>query len=322
MRVIALEEHVLPQDVIDAAGIDIGLRAGKRAAQLDEMGEGRLRVMDEAGIDVQVLSALSYPVQSLDPELVVRVNRQLNDRMAETVAAHPDRFRAFAALPMTDTIAAVDELERTVLDLEFLGAMIHGQTRGVFLDDPSMRPILAAAARLDVPIYLHPAPPPDLIVRTYYAGLPPEVEACLSTSGWGWHSETAMHVLRMVVGGVFEDLPDLKLIVGHMGEGLPFHLDRIEAMLTPTVSGHSRTVAETLRRNLYLTTSGYNTVTPLLCALAAFGVDHIMFSVDHPFASSDEATAFLRSAAISDSDRDQIAHGNAETLLRMQKDLP
>ena len=322
MKIIALEEHVLPRDIIEAAGIDIGLRAAKRAAQLDEMGDARIQVMDDAGIDIQVVSALSYPVQGLEPALGVSVNRQLNDRMAQTVASYPDRFQAFAALPMTDPAAAVDELERAVQELGFLGAMIHGQTRGVFLDDPSVRPILAVAERLGVPIYLHPAPPPATIVETYYSGLSPEVEACLSTSGWGWHSETAMHVLRMVVGGVFEELPDLKLIVGHMGEGLPFHLDRVESMLTPVVTGHSLTVAETLRRNLYLTTSGYNTATPLLCALAAFGVDRVMFSVDHPFASSEQATAFLETAPVSEDDREKIAHRNAEALLGMGKDTP
>ena len=315
MKIIALEEHVLPRDIIEAAGIDIGLRAGKRGAQLDEMGDGRIKVMDDAGIDVQVLSALSYPVQDLEPALAVSTNRQINDRIAQAVAKYPERFRAFAALPMTDPAGAVNELQRAVGDLGFLGAMIHGQTHGVFLDHPSVRPILAAAARLDVPIYLHPAPPPAAVRETYYSGLPEEVEACLSTSGWGWHSETAMHVLRMVSGGVFEELPDLKLIVGHMGEGLPFHLDRIESMLSPVIVGHSRTVAETLRQNLYLTTSGYNTATPLLCALAAFGVDHVMFSVDHPFANSEQATAFLESAPVSDSDREQIAHGNVESLL-------
>jgi predicted TIM-barrel fold metal-dependent hydrolase len=317
LKVIALEEHVLPRDIIEAAGIDIGLRANKKAALLDDMGAGRLRIMDDAGIDIQVLSALSTNVQNLEPALSVAVNRQLNDRMAESVSTYPDRFRAFAALPMTDAAAAVVELERCVSELGFLGAMIHGQTRGVFLDHSSVRPILAAAARLDVPIYLHPAPPPKTVLDAYYSGLSDEVEACLSTSGWGWHSETAMHVLRMVAGGVFEELPDLKLIVGHMGEGLPFHLDRIESMLTPVVTGHERTVAETLRQNLYLTTSGYNTATPLLCALAAFGVDHIMFSVDHPFASSEQATTFLRSAPVSESDREKIAHGTVESLLGM-----
>jgi predicted TIM-barrel fold metal-dependent hydrolase len=318
MKVIALEEHVLPRDIIEAAGIDIGLRASKRTAQLDEMGEGRIQIMDDAGIDMQVLSALSNNVQDLPPAASVPVSRQINDRMAETVAAYPDRFLAFGTLPMTDPDGAVHELERCVGDLGFLGAMIHGQTHGVFLDDPSVRPILAAAERLDVPIYLHPAPPPAAVKETYYSGLSEEVEACLSTSGWGWHSETAMHVLRMVAGGVFEELPDLKLIVGHMGEGLPFHLDRIESMLTPVVTGHSLTVAETLRRNLYLTTSGYNTATPLLCALAAFGVDHIMFSVDHPFANSDQATTFLKTAPVTESEREQIAHKNVESLLGIE----
>ena len=315
MKVIALEEHVLTRDIIEAAGIDIGLRANKKAAALDEMGEGRIQVMDDAGIDVQVLSALSNNVQELEPALSVTVNRQINDRMAQTVTRYPDRFRALAALPMTDPRGDAHELVRAVEELGFLGAMIHGQTRGVFLDDPSVRPILAVAERLGVPIYLHPAPPPVAVKETYYSGLTEEVEACLSTSGWGWHSETAMHVLRMVAQGVFEELPDLKLIVGHMGEGLPFHLDRIESMLSPVITGHSRTVAETLRANLYLTTSGYNTATPLLCALAAFGVDHIMFSVDHPFASSEQATTFLRSAPVSEADREKIAHGTVETLL-------
>ena len=317
MKIIALEEHVLPRDIIESAGIDIGLRAGKRAAQLDEMGEGRLRIMDDAGIDIQVLSTLSNTVQDLEPARSADVSRQLNDRIAETVAAHPDRFRAFATLPMTDPAAAVDEFERSVHELGFLGAMIHGQTHGVFLDHPSVRPILAAAVQLDVPIYLHPAPPPAAVIETYYSGLTEEVEACLSTSGWGWHSETAMHVLRMVAGGVFEELPELKIIVGHMGEGLPFHLDRIESMLTPVIVGHSRTVAETLRHNLYLTTSGYNYAAPLRCALDVFGVDRIMFSVDHPFGNSEQATAFLRSAPVEESDRDKIAHENVESLLQI-----
>ncbi|WP_426517476.1 amidohydrolase family protein [Diaminobutyricibacter sp. McL0618] len=315
MKIIAIEEHMLPRDIIESAGLDLGLRAGKRAAQLDDLGEGRLKVMDDAGIDIQVLSALSYFVKDLDSAQSLEVNRQLNDRMAQTVSTYPDRFRAFAALPMTDPAAAVAELTRCVEELGFLGAMIHGQTRGVFLDHPSVRPILAAAARLDVPIYLHPAPPPAAVFDSYYSGLPAEVSACLSTSGWGWHSETAMHVLRMVVAGVFEELPDLRIVIGHMGEGLPFHLDRIEDMLTPVVTGLSSTVAETLRRNLYLTTSGYNSDGPLLCALSAFGVDRVLFSVDHPFADSKRATTYLESAPVKDSDRERIAHGNAESLL-------
>lgn len=317
MKVIALEEHMLPRDIIESAGIDIGLRANKRAAGLDDLGEGRLKVMDDAGIDIQVLSALSNNVQDLPPAQSAAVSRELNDRLAKTVAEHPDRFRAFATLAVSDATASVDELSRCVEELGFLGAMIHGQTHGIFLDHPSVRPILAEAVRLDVPIYVHPAPPPTAILDTYYSGLTEEVGACLSTSGWGWHSETAMHVLRMVVQGVFEELPDLKIIVGHMGEGLPFHLDRIEDMLTPVTTGLSLTVAETLRRNLYLTTSGYNSDAPLLCALAAFGVDRVMFSVDYPFGNSARAAAYLEAAPVSASDREKIAHCNAESLLNI-----
>lgn len=317
MKVIALEEHMLPRDIVEAAGIDLGLRAGARAAALDDLGEGRLQVMDAAGIDVQVLSALGYFVQDLEIEQSVVWSRELNDRLATTVAAHPDRFSAFASLPVADPARSVDELRRSVEELGFVGAMIHGQTHGVFLDDPSVRPILAEAARLDVPIYLHPAPPPSAVFETYFSGLAPEVGACLSTSGWGWHSECALHVLRLVVAGVFEELPELKVIVGHMGEGLPFHLDRIENMLSPVVTGQSLTVAETLRRNLYLTTSGYNSDAPLLCALSAFGVDRVMFSVDHPFGDSRRATDHLQSAPVDAAAREKIAHGNAETLLRL-----
>jgi predicted TIM-barrel fold metal-dependent hydrolase len=317
MKVIAIEEHMLPHDIVEAAGIDLGIRAGKRAAQLDDVGEGRLAVMDAAGIDVQVLSALGYFVQGLEPAESVRWSRKLNDRLATTVADNPDRFRAFASLPMTDPAAAVDELSRSVEELGFVGAMIHGQTHGIFLDHPSVRPILAAAARLDVPIYVHPAPPPRIIEDVYYSGLPPEISACLSTSGWGWHAECGMHVLRMVVAGVFEELPELKIITGHMGEGIPFHLDRIQSMLGPVVTGQSLSISDTLRRNLYLTTSGYNFDVPLLCALSVFGADHIMFSVDHPFGDSQKATDYLMSAPLKPGDREKIANGNAESLLRL-----
>lgn len=223
MKVIAIEEHMFPRDILEAAGLDLGLRAGKRAAELDEVGEGRIRTMDEAGIDVQVLSALGNIVQHLEPERSVAVSRELNDRLAEVVAGRPERFRAFASLPMTDPERAADELVRSVEELGFVGTMIHGQTHGVFLDDPSVRPILRAAVRLGVPIYLHPAPPPAAVRAAYYSGLAPEVAACLSTSGWGWHSEAGMHIVRMVVAGVFEELPELQMIAGHMGEGIPFH---------------------------------------------------------------------------------------------------
>ncbi len=315
VKIIALEEHAFPRDILQSAGLDLGRRAERQAAALDDLGEGRLRTMDAAGIDVQVLSALAHVVQQLDAETSLDVSKALNDRLAATVAAHPDRFRAFATLPMSAPELAVEELCRAVRKLGFLGTMIHGQTNGLFLDHPSVEPILACAEQLGVPIYLHPAPPPPAVREAYYSGLEPRLAACLATAGWGWHAECGMHVLRMIVAGVFERHPTLQVIVGHMGEGLPFSLARADDMLSPVLGADATSVAETARRNVHITTSAYTTVAPLQCALTVLGADRIMFSVDHPFADSVTATDFLMRAPVSPTDLEKIAHGNAERLL-------
>ena len=235
-------------------------------------------------------------------------------RMAATVAAHPDRFRAFATLPMSDPEASVGELRRCVEELGFVGTMIHGQTNGVFLDDPSVRPVLAAVEALDVPMYLHPAPPPPAVMDAYFSGLHPAVAGALSTAAWGWHAETGLHVLRMVANGVFERFGGLQVLVGHMGEMLPFSLARADERLSP-VTGLPRSVAETIHEHLHVTTCGYTTTAPLLCAMSVIGVDRLLFSVDYPFSDSADATAWLDDAPISPADRARIAHGNAERLL-------
>lgn len=314
MRLIALEEHMFPADILADNGLDLGARAGRKAAELDEVGEGRLKLMDAAGIDVQVLSCLSHVVQELPPDRAVPVTRQLNDRMAAVVATRPDRFRAFAALPLTDPREAVAELRRSIDDLGFVGAMVHGQTRGTFLDEPVLRPVLREAERLRAPLYLHPAPPPPAVMEAYFHGLPPDLAGVLSTSGWGWHAEVGMHVLRMVVNGVFDECPDLQLIVGHMGEGLPFSLQRAEEMIGPVLGGRTG-VRDVVLRNVHITTCGYTSVPPLLCAIGVFGADRMLFSVDHPFADSATAAEFLRTAPLGPLDRVKIAHTNAERLL-------
>ena len=316
MRIVAVEEHFMPKDVAVAVGTHPAAALLDKSDELDDLGEARLRAMDAAGIDVQVLSAVSYAVQGLDPDRSLAVSRDLNDRMAAAVAAHPDRFRAFATLPMSDPRLASVELTRAVNDLGSVGAMIFGQTHGVYLDDPSVRPVLATAERLNVPIYLHPAPPPPAVREAYFSGLKPDVASILSTGGWGWHAECGLHVLRMVVNGVFERFPELRLIVGHMGENLPFSLARADERLSPVV-GHRRSVSETVREHISVTTSGYTTNPPLLCALMVFGSDRILFSVDFPFSDNSVATTFLRNAPLSPADMDKIAHENAERLLRL-----
>jgi uncharacterized protein len=318
MRVIAIEEHMFPRDLVAAAGLDLGPRAGLRADELDDCGAARLAMMDAAGVDMQILSlALGNTIQELAPERSVMFAQTINDRLAEIVAAHPQRFGAFAALPMSAPEQAAEELERAVADLGHLGAMIYGQTRGVFVDDPSVRPVLAAAERLSVPIYLHPAPPPAAVAEAYFSGLAPDRSLALATAGWGWHAECGMHVLRMVLGGVFERFPSLQIIVGHMGENLPFSLHRADEMIGAAMRNASSGVAETVLRHVHISTCGYHTDAPLQCALDVFGADRIMFSVDHPFGHSARATAFLRDASVSPADRDKIAHANAERLLRL-----
>jgi predicted TIM-barrel fold metal-dependent hydrolase len=318
LRIIAVEEHMFPRKILADAGVDIshrGPRVARALDALDEVGEGRLRVMDEAGVDLQVLSvAHAEVVQQMEPDSAVTVSRRLNDRLAEVTLAHPTRFRAFAVLPLTAPARAADELRRAVEELGHVGALVNGQTNGVFLDDPAMLPVLEVAEELGVPIYLHPGPPPPVVMDAYFSGLQPDVALALSTGGWGWHAECGMHVLRMVVNRVFERLPKLQVVIGHMGEDLPFSLARADEVLSFALSEGSGGVAETILRNVHITTSGYTTSAPLLCALSVFGPDRIMFSIDHPFSDSATAIASLVSAPISDSDRSKIAHGNAEVL--------
>jgi uncharacterized protein len=272
--------------------------------------------MDAAGIDVQVLSFVGHPIQGLEPHRSASLSREVNDRLAVAVATHPDRFAAFATLPMSDPATAATELRRAVVDLGFVGAMIHGLTNGLFLDDASFAPILAEAQELGVPLYLHPAEPPPVVKKAYFSGLKPAVAEHLARGGWGWHAEMGLHVLRLAAGGTLERFPALQLIVGHMGEHLPFNLARADEKVSP-VTGLPRSIAETLRDQLHITTSGYTTTPPLLCAMLVFGADRILFSVDYPFSDNVEATTFLNSAPISPADREKIAHRNWERLLKL-----
>ncbi len=314
LRTIALEEHVLPRDIARAAGKE-GLPPALAGA-LDDMGEGRIALMDAAGIDLQVLSLVAHELQELAPAESTALAREANDRMAAAVREYPHRLRAFATLPMSDPPSAALELQRAVRELGFVGAMVFGQTNGTFLDDVSVSPVLEAAQDLDVPIYLHPAEPPAAVRDAYFSGLEPAVAQMLATAGWGWHAECGLHILRLAVNGIFDRYPRLNVIVGHMGENLPFSLARADERLS-RLTGFERSVGETIVAQVHITTAAYFTDPPLLCALMVFGADRVLFSVDHPFADSMEATAFLRNAPVSPSDREKIAHLNAERLLKL-----
>jgi predicted TIM-barrel fold metal-dependent hydrolase len=324
MRLIALEEHYRSPALRESEAELDSRRAinfppdspmGRRMAKLDELGEQRLADMDAAGIDLQVLSHSRPAPADFPPERGVDLARAANDHAAQVIAANPTRFGAFATLPLSAPLAAADELERAVSELGFCGAMIDGHTGGRFLDDPFFRPVLERAQSLDVPIYLHPAEPPEAVWTAYYDGLPGPAGAILARAGWGWHVETGMHVLRMILAGVLDELPRLQLIIGHMGEALPFMLAHSSDILAPVLH---RSLEQYVASNLHFTTSAMFTYPPLLCLLLVAGADRVMFSVDYPFAENEEGRDFMLGAPISAADREKIAHGNAERLLGIE----
>jgi predicted TIM-barrel fold metal-dependent hydrolase len=322
MRVISLEDHFWTPAIADAIGAQRNPDAASGRpleANLEDLGERRLAAMDAAGIDLQVISHTTPGVQHLDAEAAIPLARDANDVLARAVAEHRDRFAGFACLPTAAPDAAADELERTVTELGFLGAMVNGHTRGRFLDDPAFDVLLARCARLGVPLYLHPTEPVPAVRDAYFSGLNPATTWFLTAAAWGWHAETGLHVLRMVLGGVFDRHPGLQLVIGHMGEMLPFMLERIDDNLPPKVTGLDRLPSEYILANVHITTSGLFSVPPLMCALMVFGVDRVLFSVDWPYAPNEAGRRLLDTAPLSPADLERVAGANAERLLGLAR---
>ena len=312
--VIALEEHYYDPEVAKTFDGPEG-RAPEIRRRLDDLGELRLKEMDEAGIDVQVLSHGAPSTQRLDAPTAVRLARDANDRLAKVIAARPDRFAGFAALPTPDPKAAAAELERTISELGFKGAMVHGLTNGVFFDDKRFWPIFERAQALDVPLYVHPAAPHSAVVDAYYKDYVKDFPAILNAA-WGFTVETATQGIRLVLSGVFDAYPDLKIILGHMGEGLPFLLWRIDHALSRP--GNRRiSFREQFSRHFYITTSGNFSTPALLCSMMELGVDRILFSVDWPFVQNVPGTKWMSELQLSAEDKTKILSGNAKRLLRM-----
>jgi hypothetical protein len=323
MRTITLEEHFASPGFLEGPGRKIkeqaakfGDRAAKLLEQLGDVGVGRKAEMDAAGIDVQVLSLTSPGTEQLDEPDAVALAREANDFLAEAVQRNPTRFAGFAALPTANPKKAAEELERMARGCGFKGAVINGHHQGRYLDDPFFWPILECAESLGVPIYLHPTPPPKAVIDASYGGFSPIVTEMLAGPGWGWHIETAVHVIRMILGGAFDRFPKLQIVIGHMGEGLPFMLERLDVM-PAAMTKLQRPMSAYLRENVHYTFSGFNFTPTFLNLLLEVGVDRIMFSADHPYASMAKARSFLDSLPVSAADKERIAHGNAERLFRL-----
>ena len=329
MRVVALEEHFnVPAVVkrIDPAAMAArGFRPRRTAASgpnplalLPEIGEQRLKSMDDNGITVQVLSTAPPGPDIVPGPDGIAIARAINDHLAEAVGKKPDRFAGFAAMPMASPDACPDELRRAVKELGFKGTLINGTTEGRFLDDPRYDGLLAAAVELDVPIYIHPHLPPPVVHQAYYAGLEEGAARVLATAAWGWHQETAIHLLRMVIAGTLDKHRKLKLIIGHMGEMLPVMLDRIDDVSALDIGHLQRPISRQILDQTWITTSGIFTAPPFVAALQTFGIDRIMFSVDYPFAPNESGRKFLERISLSPADMEKLTHGNADKLLKLK----
>ena len=274
--------------------------------------------MDAAGIDVQVLSLTSPGVQQMEAAEALVIAHEQNDYLADRVKCYPDRFAGFAALPTPVPDRAAEELERTVSKYGFKGAAIMGHTRGRYLDDEFFRPILESAAVLEVPIYIHPTPPPQKVIEASYTGnYAPNVAVLLSTRAWGWHIETGTHSLRLAASGVFDRYPDLQIVIGHLGEAIPFMLSRIDQRLSREQTHLERPTGDYFRENFSYTFGGFNYLPTFLDLLLQVGASRILFSADYPYSSMESARNFLDQLPVSPADKEQIAHGNAERLLRI-----
>ncbi len=312
-RVIALEEHYFDADIAARYDANTGFDGKPVRGRLDDVDDGRLEEMDAVGIDVQVLSQGAPGVQRFDPETSVALARAANDRLHETVRRHPDRFAAFATLPTPDPRAAADELERTVSRHGFKGGMVHGLTNGKFIDLKEFWPIFERAEALGVPIYLHPAIPHPDVVKVYYADYLDEHPGLIA-AGWGFTVETATQGVRLVLSGVFEAYPKLQVVIGHLGEGLPFLLWRIDDVLSRDRNSGFR---ETFRKHVHVTTSGNFSDPAMVCSMAELGIDRVMFSVDYPFASNKAGTDWIERFDLPAEDKRKVLAGNAERLLGM-----
>jgi 2,3-dihydroxybenzoate decarboxylase len=313
--IIAIEEHYWdPELSKHYVGPEAG-RGSETDERLYDVGSLRLKEMDEAGIDVQVLSHGAPSTQKLPAEIAVDLTREVNDRLAKVCAGNPKRFAAFAALPTVNPEAAADELERTVKTHGFKGAMIHGLANGEFLDLKKYWPIYARAEKLDVPIYFHPSLPNAQVTEIYYQDYAKDFPLVVRPA-WGYTVETATQAIRLVLSGVFEKHPKLKIILGHFGEALPFLLWRIDTALSRP-GQRPMSFRNIFANNFYLTTSGFFSDPALLCCIMEMSVDHILFAVDWPFVMNPPAVDWMVNVSISETDRTKILSGNAQRLLKM-----
>jgi predicted TIM-barrel fold metal-dependent hydrolase len=320
-KLIAIEEHFVTPEIRAAwAASPIGQEGtagfdrGEIEERLDDLEEQRLALMDESGVEVQVLSVTTPALHNLEPEESVSLARTTNDLVAATVAKYPTRFQGFATLPTAAPEEAATELERCVTRLGFAGTMLCGRTREKNLDHPDFLPMFETAARLKVPVFIHPQIPQRAVRETYYSGFGDQIDTAFATFGLGWHYEAGIQFVRMILGGVFDRYPDLQIILGHWGEVVLFYLDRLGSLAR--VASLERPIAEYFQQNLYVTPSGMWSQPYLQRSLEIVGAERILFSTDYPYQyrPGRPGLSFLEEAVLSPEQKELFAHGNWERL--------
>lgn len=314
-QVIAIEEHYWDHELASHFQGAEGTRSRDLLTRLRDLGEIRLREMDQNGVDMQVLSHGAPSGQALAADIAVDVCRRVNDRLAEAIALHPTRFAGFGALPTILPEAAADELERCVRQLGLRGAIIHGLTNGLFLDDRRFWPIFEKAEALDAPLYLHPSFPHPDVTKAYYQDYVQDFPQVIRAA-WGYTVETATQAIRIILSRVLERYPGVRLILGHMGETLPFLLWRVNQALSRPEHAEMN-FKQQFRRHFHITSSGFFSTPALLCAMLEVGMDRILFAVDYPFVSSAPAMEWVKTLPLADEDRGRFLSGNARRLLRL-----
>jgi predicted TIM-barrel fold metal-dependent hydrolase len=313
---ITLEEHFLSESVRSASGDAFKDFPPPLVQKLLSLDDERITDMDAGNVSIQVLSH-TPTVRAANLETCHQANNELHN----AVTTHKPRYAGFAMLPMNDPLGAADELTRCIKDLGFVGALVNNHTNGRFYDSEFFWPVFVKAQELDVPLYLHPSFASDEMTTPYTGNYPNKVAKALADFGWGWHSETAVHVLRLYAAGVFDRFPHLKIIIGHMGEMLPFMLERVVRFTTKWGGWgqRERGFQRVWDENLWITTSGMFDIAPMACLLRTTKIERILYSVDYPFETHEDGVAFMKKLAesglVTEEDLGLIAHRNAENLM-------
>ena len=333
MRLIATEEAFAPREYVDeylklsdrldsAASryLAIYYRKAEMVRQLTDL-DYRLDEMDRFGVDMHLIGITGPGVQAFDAKLGTELAVIANDTLAAAIARHPTRFAGLAAIAPQDPAAAAREVDRAIGKLNLNGIIINSHTNGEYLDDPKFWPIFEAAVAHDTPIYLHPTFPADSMIEPYS-------KYGMMGALWGFGADTSLHAVRMIMGGVFDAFPKLKIVLGHLGEAIPFWLDRLDNRyhnilrrggLEPLgMKQLERLPSDYFRTNFWVTTSGMMTNPPLQFCLDMFGPERVLFAIDYPYEQTAEAVPFIAAAPLDDAARRRVTHANAEALFRIQ----